>query len=122
MQIYEFGFQPLPRRKIHRTMTHSNLEQENSKQTEKADFELIKGDFTAEEGMEILNYLIDKKISFHQLKRFGADIRFGDADEFSATRSKELKETKTSMNKFLEMAKEQGSTLRLRSSLSIEII
>jgi hypothetical protein len=103
-------------------MANSKLELTDNKLADKADFDLIKGDFTTDEASEILNYLIDKKIRFHRLKRFSTEIRFGGIDENSEQRCEELKESKTSMNEFIQLAKKQGRTLRIKSSLSIEII
>jgi hypothetical protein len=103
-------------------MANSKLELKDNKLVDKTDFDLIKGDFTTEEASEILNYLIDKKIRFHRLNRFSTEIRFGGMDENSAQRCEELKQSKTSMNEFIQLAKKQGRTLRIKSSLSIEII
>ncbi len=89
---------------------------------EKADYDLIKGDFTPEEALEILSYLIDKKINFHELKTFSNEIRFGQVDQKSLKRSEELKQSKAAIKEFIQIAQEQGKTLRIKSSVTVEVI
>ncbi|MGB6037138.1 MAG: hypothetical protein WBG42_12775 [Cryomorphaceae bacterium] len=103
-------------------MTNSALDLKGNKLVEKADYDLIKGDFTPEEALEILIYLIDKKINFHELKTFSNEIRFGKVDQKSKTRSEELKQSKASMKEFIRSAQENGKTVRIKSAVTIEIL
>lgn len=103
-------------------MTKTELATRDLAIADKGEFDLINGDFSVEEAMEIINHLIDKKINFHQLKSFSHEIRFGEPDQNSVKRSKELKESKMYANELIQLAKEQGGALRIKSSLSIEII
>jgi hypothetical protein len=43
-------------------------------------------------------------------------------DQKSIDRSKELKQSKASVEKFIQQAKEQNKTLRIKSNISIELI
>jgi hypothetical protein len=89
---------------------------------EKKQYELIKGDFSPDDALEIINHLITKKITFHELRSFSSEIRFGEVDQKSIDRSKELKQSKASVEEFIQQAKEQNKTLRLKSNISIELI
>lgn len=53
---------------------------------EKGQYDFIKGDFSAEDAQEIISSLFTKKISFHELKSFSSQIRFGKADQDSLDR------------------------------------
>jgi hypothetical protein len=103
-------------------MINSAPDLNGRKMVEKADYDLIKGDFTPEEALEILSYLIDKKINFHELKTFSNEIRFGQVDQKSLTRSEELKQSKAAIKEFIQIAQEQGKTLRIKSSVTVEVI
>ncbi|MCB0494412.1 MAG: hypothetical protein KDC93_18570, partial [Cyclobacteriaceae bacterium] len=89
---------------------------------EKKQCELIKGDFSPDDALEIINHLITKKITFHELRSFSSEIRFGEVDQKSIDRSKELKQSKASVEKFIQQAKEQNKTLRIKSNILIELI
>lgn len=84
--------------------------------------DLIKGEFSPEDASEIINHLFAKKINFHERRNFSDEIRLGEVDQTSKERIKELKQSKASLNEFLSYAKEQGKTLRIKSSISVEII
>lgn len=84
--------------------------------------DLIKGDFTPENALEIINHLFGKKINFHERKNFSHEIRFGEVDQNSKERIKELKEGKASLFEILQEAKEKGKNLRIKSTVSVEII
>jgi hypothetical protein len=99
-----------------------NTEITESVMIEKKQYELIKGDFSPDDALEIINHLITKKITFHELRSFSSEIRFGEVDQKSIDRSKELKQSKASVEEFIQQAKEQNKTLRLKSNISIELI
>lgn len=103
-------------------MTKSAAEWNEQKSSLQAAHDLIRGEFTPEESLEILDYLIDKKINFHQLKSFSKEIREGVVDQMSVQRCEELKATKASIREMIQLAREQGADLRIRSTLSLEII
>jgi 2-hydroxy-3-keto-5-methylthiopentenyl-1-phosphate phosphatase len=84
--------------------------------------DLIKGNFSPEDASEIINHLFAKKINFHERRNFSDEIRLGEVDQNSKERIKELKQSKASLNEFLRDAKEQGKSLRIVSSISVEII
>lgn len=108
--------------KNNRLMKIKELEPQKAKWMEQTNYDLIKGEFTPDEALEILVYLFDKKINFHQLKSFSSEIRFGDEDQKSVKRYKELKLSKASMVEFMQSAKEQGRKLKINSNVTIEIL
>ncbi|MEZ4944736.1 MAG: hypothetical protein R2804_04340 [Cyclobacteriaceae bacterium] len=99
-----------------------NTEMTETVMIEKKQCELIKGDFSPDDALEIINHLITKKITFHELRSFSSEIRFGEVDQKSIDRSKELKQSKASVEKFIQQAKEQNKTLRIKSNILIELI
>jgi len=103
-------------------MENTELDFKENKTMEKTDYDMIRGDFSPEEAKEILNYLLDKKISFHHMKTFGTEIRFGEVDQKSVQRCEELKQTKAAVNEFIHAVKDQGKHLRIKSTLSFEIV
>ncbi len=89
---------------------------------EKAQFDLVKGDFSPEDALEINNHLILKKINFHEVRSFSHLMKFGLADESSLKRIKELKQDKEAIQNLVLQAREQGKTLRIKATISIELI
>jgi len=83
---------------------------------------LIQGDFSPTEAQEILSHLIDKKINFHELRQFSQDIRFGIKDEASKKRIAQLKDAKEQLSKIIEEAHAGGRSLKIKSSIEIELI
>lgn len=90
--------------------------------TEKGQYDFIKGDFSAEDAQEIIRHLFTKKISFHELKSFSSQIRFGTKDHDSLDRIIALRECMSAIEKEILLAKEQGKTVRLSSKIHIELI
>ncbi|NEN22413.1 hypothetical protein G3O08_02715 [Cryomorpha ignava] len=90
--------------------------------TKKEEFDFIKGDFAAEDAQEIIRHLFTKKISFHELKSFSAQIQFGKSDQDSLDRIKILKNRMSAIEKEILIAKEQSKTVRLSSKIYIELI
>lgn len=85
-------------------------------------FDLIKGKFSAEEALEIVNDLYSKKINFNELKSFSQEIRFGAKDPNLLLRINELKLSREEARKFITEAKESGRTLQVSSTINIEIL
>jgi hypothetical protein len=84
--------------------------------------ELIKGDFSPEEASEIVHDLFSKKINFHEVKSFSKLIREGVEDHKSAERIVELKADKKSAKELINEAEASGKTLRITSTVHIELI
>lgn len=91
-------------------------------QTEVVQEVLIKGEFSPEEAKEIINHLFLEKINFHGVKSFSKKIRFGEEDNRSEERIIELKQSQAVLNKFIEAAREQGISVKIESSVSIELL
>lgn len=80
-------------------------------------YDLIKGVFEAEEAKEILLYLIDGKIQFHNRRIFSDKIKFGTENVDSVNRVKELEEMRAQIIKGID-----GSKLSIHSQINIEVI
>lgn len=89
---------------------------------ENCQLSLIKGDFTPEQATDIVCELIFSKISFHQLKCFSGEIRFGSKDGTSQQRIEELKHALACFQELSALAEQNGKTLRIRSTIDIELI
>jgi hypothetical protein len=88
----------------------------------KEEINLIKGEFTPIEAQEIINHIIDKKIQFHNIKKFSDQIRFGKVDEDRLERIKELEESKKDFQKTILGAIDEGKKMRIKSIVEIEYI
>lgn len=78
-------------------------------------YDLIKGVFEAEEAKEILLYLIDGKIQFHNRRIFSDRIKFGTENTDSVNRVKELEEMRERILKVIG-----DSKLSIHSQINIE--
>lgn len=97
-------------------------ENQKNTSTHQATYDLIRGTFSAEEAKEIIHHMIRKKINFHEVRNFSKEIRFGQKDEQSAKRIKELQSTIEHLDKLLEEGKNNNQTIRIASTISIELI
>lgn len=89
---------------------------------DKLAFDLIKGEFTADEAKDILMHMVQKKIDFHEMKIFSEDVRFGIKDNFSLERVEELRVSKNKVKEIIEDAQAKGQKVRIKSNIQIEII
>jgi len=85
-------------------------------------FQIIKGHFEPDEANEIINYLIKKKIDFHQIKNLSTQERIGENDLQSLKRIDELRQTEKSIRIIINEAKKEKKSLTINSKISIEII
>jgi hypothetical protein len=88
----------------------------------KAIYDLVKGDFSPAEASEIIDDLFNTKINFHERKNFSRQIRFGSDDLHGLQRIKELKMARELANGLITEAKKSGKSLRVNSTISIELI
>lgn len=84
--------------------------------------DLIRGEFSPQDALEVVNHLISIKINFHEMRSFSNKIRFGEVDQNSEMRIIELKQSKASINDLITNAKQQGKTLKIESTISVEVI
>jgi hypothetical protein len=98
------------------------LQADESQVIENGQYDLIKGDYSPEDASEIINHLLLKKINYHKLRSFSRQIRYGEVDEYSLQRIEELEQCKESIRALVLQAREQGKSLRLESTISIELI
>ena len=100
----------------------ASVQLQTSTDLKKDNQDLIRGEFSPSDAQEIVNHMISKKISFHELRNFSSEIRFGQSDDFSQKRCEELKESQISLSEVIQKAEEQGKKIRLESKISIVII
>jgi len=98
------------------------LKEKQSSTVARATYDLIKGDFSPEEASEIISDLFLKKINFHQRKNFSQQIRFGSQDLQGLERIKELKMTLEQTSELIGEAKKSGKSLRVNSTIIIDLI
>ena len=84
--------------------------------------DLVRGEYSAEEAKEIISNLILQKINFHNLKDFRSKERFGEADKNSIMRIEELKESRQHLLDVIDAAKKAGKTVKISSTIAIELI
>jgi len=89
---------------------------------QKGTYDLVKGEFTLEEASEIINDLFMKKINFNEVKSFGQFVRTGAKDPATLKRIEELKTAREKAQQLLALAKSEGKSLRVESTISIELI
>ncbi|MEQ9465782.1 MAG: hypothetical protein RLN88_00135 [Ekhidna sp.] len=83
---------------------------------------LIKGEFQVDDAAEILNHMLMTKINFHERRNFSSQIRFGQNDEASLQRIKELEDSKSEIRELIQLARTNGLSMRISSNISIELI
>lgn len=98
--------------------THDNPTTE----LKKAIFDLVKGEFTQEEAFEIVNDLFAKKINFHESKSFSQLVRNGQSDPAEHDRISELQNSREQSSQLIAEAKKSGKSLRVSSTITIELI
>lgn len=98
--------------------THKKEETTVGKET----YDLVKGDFTLEEAKEIINDLFSKKINFNEVKSFSQFVRKGAKDPDTLKRIDELKQACEDAQKLIGQAENEGKTLRVESTISIELL
>ncbi len=98
------------------------LESTKGTATERDQYELINGDFSPNDSLEILTHLLQEKINYHSMRSFSRVIRHGLEDKASLVRIDELKQTREDIKALVERAREEGKTLSIRSNISIDLI
>ena len=84
----------------------------------KADqFDLIRGEFEADEAREVLLYLIDGKIQFHKKRIFSDRVRFGKENIDSKNRIKELETMREQI-----LAIITDAPIAIHSQINLEIL
>lgn len=86
---------------------------------QKLTFDLINGTFLPEETMEIINHIIQKKISFHELRNFSETIRFGINNENSSQRINALLSHQTELANYIKNSVEHNQPLEIKATITI---
>lgn len=85
--------------------------------------QLVDGEFTAQEASEVVNALLNEKISFHRLHRLGMNEANMDCDtSLDGSRIDELKQEKEDFKTFYAEALANGKKVRISGKLDVEII
>ena len=85
--------------------------------------QLVNSDFTATEAQEVVNTLLNEKISFHRLHRLGMTEANTDCDtSFDGSRINELRQEKEDFKAFYKGAFATGKKVRINGILNIEIL
>jgi hypothetical protein len=84
-------------------------------------YSLINGEFSAKEAQELLMHLICKKINFHESRNWSHQERFGEQNEASVKRIKELEASKAQIQEVVQQAQQAGKSVRIRSNIHLEI-
>lgn len=80
---------------------------------------LVKGQYSAEEAKEILMDLFHSKISFHEVKNFSSNERFGKNHDHSIKRMSELRESIEVFSKLIALAEKDNKTFTIESTVTI---
>lgn len=86
---------------------------------QKLTFDLINGTFLPEETMEIINHIIQKKISFHELRNFSEMIRFGINNENSSQRINALTSHQSALENYIKNDIDSNQLLEIKATISI---
>ena len=89
---------------------------------ENGEFNLISGVFEFEDAREVLLSLINQKISFHNLRNFSMQERFGINDGVSEFKIQELFKVRLAIMEYLLLAKSLGCKLSVHSNISIQLL
>lgn len=88
----------------------------------KLKLKLIDGNFSSQDGKDLLMNLFTSKINFHQLKNFSSNERFGKDDELAAKKIPVLKESKELITALFEEALAENKNFKLTSNITIELV
>lgn len=84
--------------------------------------DLIKGTFSPDDALEILQDLFEKKINFNQQKCFKQHLKYGEQDPKVHARIKDLQAALQHVIQRITEAKDAGKSLQINGSLSIELL
>lgn len=82
---------------------------------------LIEGTFPLLKAKRLLFELLQYKINYHQIEKFGNEERFGVDEEHSEKRIKELIQEKQALIKWIESL-EHTTAINIRCNIKMEII
>lgn len=82
---------------------------------------LIEGVFAPNEAKNLLNSLINNKISFHSLEDFSNQIRFNKDTNHSKKRIEELNKMKTLIEDVINQADTEKHTLKIECMIKISV-
>ncbi len=88
----------------------------------KQEFQLIEGEFTAQDAKEILTNLYNSKINFHLMKNFSSNERFGKNDEMASKKIPKLKDSLASISAVIQKVNEKNRSLIITATVKIELV
>lgn len=98
------------------------LENSENQSTVLDQYDLIHGEFSPQDGLEIITHLIQEKINFHNMKSLRKVLQVGAEDEASLRRIEELKATREEIRELSLKARSEGKRLRISSGVTIELV
>ncbi|WP_159466764.1 hypothetical protein [Dyadobacter sp. 3J3] len=89
---------------------------------ENGDITLISGIYEFDDARDVLLSLINQKISFHNLRNFSMQERFGINDSTSESNIEILIKARLEIMDYLVLAKSLGCLLSVQSTISIQLL
>jgi hypothetical protein len=83
---------------------------------------MIDGNYSIEEAKDILMNMFLSKISFHNIKNWSSQERFGKYDEMAQVRIPELRNEMQKLEEILKEAKTKNKKLIIHSEINISMI
>lgn len=84
--------------------------------------QLVEGIFSPVDAANVLLYLINDKIKFHQVQMLGVHEGRADRISHSATRIKVLESDKQMVSKLVLKARDEGYELKIDSNVEIRLV
>lgn len=92
------------------------------KETQVSKVELIRGEFTPSEAIDIIGALIDQKVNFHEVRKFQRwENDHGCGTEDLDQRISELKQEKAKTKEFLSAFLNSGKTVTINGILDVKV-
>jgi ribosome-interacting GTPase 1 len=86
----------------------------------KLKFQLISGEYSPQDSLEVLMSLFTSKIKFHELKNFSSLERDGKENKISIKKINQLKTDIENIQKILKEANEKNLQIKITSNVKIE--
>ena len=90
--------------------------------TSQHEFDLIKGDFAAEDALDILLGMIQGKINYHNGKAFSLEERYGKDYLNCRDRVTQLNKSRAELEQFMSELLSGGHRVRVSSHVHIEVL
>ncbi len=82
---------------------------------------LIEGEFSIEEGFDVLTNVFYSKIHYHEMKNFSSQLRFGKDDQTASIRIPDLNKDLEKIKEFISQLNKENKKIRITSEIHISI-